>query len=380
MKCLHVTPAFYPATYYGGPIHSVHGLCNALATIPDVDLRVLTTDTAGPAPRDRLPVAGFPTRYTAGYDVYFCRRIWAVDVAPGMLFRLWLMVSWADIVHITGVYSFPTIPALFACRILGKPVVWSPRGALQRWERASRPALKQAWELVCRALIDNRKCVLHATAEPEAEDSTRRIPGVATVVIPNGVDVPGFQARSSWPKGGPLRLLFIGRLHPIKGIENLLHAIAATEPGAVSLTLCGDGEPAYSQGLRALAAELGLGDAVRFAGHVEGEAKLRAFGDSDLCVVPSHSENFGMVVAEALASGVPVVASTGTPWAGLEQHGCGLWVSNEPASLAAAIMSLRDRDLAAMGAAGRAWMEAEYGWVAIGHRMGEVYSELLKRG
>ena len=349
-------------------------------TIPGVDLRVLTTDTAGPAPRDRLPVANSPTRYPAGYDVYFCRRILAVDVAPGMLFRLWLMVSWADIVHITGVYSFPTIPVLLACRILGKPVVWSPRGALQRWERASRPALKQTWELVCRALIDNRKCVLHVTAESEAEDSTRRIPGVATVVIPNGVDVPDFQARSSWPKGGPLRLLFIGRLHPIKGIENLLHAIAATEAGTVSLTLCGDGEAAYAQGLRVLAAKLGLGDAVRFAGHVEGEAKLRAFGDADLCVIPSHSENFGMVVAEALASGVPVVASTGTPWAGLEQHGCGLWVSNEPASLAAAIMSLRDRDLAAMGAAGRAWMETEYGWAAIGHRMAEVYADLLKRG
>lgn len=380
MKCLHVTPSFYPATYYGGPIHSVHGLCNALAMIPGVELRVLTTDTAGPAASDRLAVAGFPTRYPAGYEVYFCPRMWAPDVAPGLLYRLWRMVDWADIVHITGVYSFPTIPALLACRILGKPVVWSPRGALQRWERTSRPALKYAWELVCRALIDRRKCILHLTAEPEAEDSTRRIPGVRTVVVPNGVAIPGLAVRVTRQESDRLRVLFIGRLHPIKAIENLLQAVASMAPGTASLTLCGDGEPGYGQGLRALAAKLGFGDTVRFAGHVEGEAKMRAFEDADLCVVPSYSENFGIVVAEALASGVPVIASTGTPWAGLEQHGCGLWVNNDPASLAAAIMSLSHRDLAAMGAAGRTWMETEYGWAVIGHRMAEVYSDLLKRG
>jgi glycosyltransferase involved in cell wall biosynthesis len=121
---------------------------------------------------------------------------------------------------------------------------------------------------------------------------------------------------------------------------------------------------------------------VTFAGHVEGAQKEKAFENADLCMVPSYTENFCIVVAEALGRGVPVVASRGTPWAGIEKHECGLWVENDPDSLARAIGALAPRDLGAMGARGREWMLSDFGWRKIAldmrHLCGEVVA--MSRG
>lgn len=165
MKVLHVVPAFYPAVYHGGPICSLYSLCNALAR-QGVDLRVLTTDSAGP--RKSVQVDAFPTMTPAGYPVYFCRRRFGVSVAPGLLAYMMRLIRWTDVIHLTAVYSFPTIPVLLSCKVLDKPVVWSPRGSLQRWEGSRRPTLKAVWERVCRVAAP-RRLVLHVTSEEERE-------------------------------------------------------------------------------------------------------------------------------------------------------------------------------------------------------------------
>src|SRR5258708_2669679 len=240
IRILHVTPAFYPATYWGGPIYSVFGLCNALAVIPSVSLKVLTTDSAGSRLRDRVQVTDFPMRFR-GYDVFFCRRQWAASVAPGMILRLWPMIRWADAVHVTGVYSPPTIPALLICRLLGKPLVWSPRGALQRWSGTSHPWAKRLWERVCNALLVKRRSVLHVTSEDEGHESALRILRAEIACIPNGIDLPTLPAERVWKPKGRLRLLYIGRLDPKKGIENLLAALAQLLDGEMELAICGRG-------------------------------------------------------------------------------------------------------------------------------------------
>jgi glycosyltransferase involved in cell wall biosynthesis len=108
-------------------------------------------------------------------------------------------------------------------------------------------------------------------------------------------------------------------------------------------------------------------------------AKTNAFNSADICVAPSHSENFCMVVAEALAHRVPVIASTGTPWQGLEEHGCGLWVDNTPASLAAAVQTLRARPMGEMGSRGRAWMIRDFSWDSVAREMRDLYGRLIER-
>ncbi len=94
--------------------------------------------------------------------------------------------------------------------------------------------------------------------------------------------------------------------------------------------------------------------------------------------MPSFSENFGMVVAESLATGVPVIVSKGAPWSEIEKHGCGLWVGTDPDCLVEAIKHISDSPLAVMGKKGREWMERDFTWPAIAERMNDVYRDLVE--
>ena len=307
MKILHVTPSFYPATSYGGPVFSTYALCNALAADPRVQLRVLTTDTAGPKASQRLDVKSFPTSYPPGYPVFFTRRVLATSVAPGLLARLWSMIGWADVVHLTATYSFPTIPTLALARLRRRPVLWSPRGALlasHTWDDVSRQQVKRIWEKICQAVASDRT-LLHVTSEEEKAASLARMPGLRAIVIPNGIDIPTPVPPRRWQPDGVLRLMFLGRIDPVKAIENLIEGLALLEQRSVRLDVYGTGAADYIDGLKRLAASKQLGDIVHFHGHVEGESKRQAFAEADVCVLPSFSENFSMVVAEALAHGVP---------------------------------------------------------------------------
>lgn len=375
MKVLHVTPAFYPATHWGGFTQSVPGLCDALARTSDIELRVLTTDSDGPTTRRRVSVKAFPERFPAGYDVYYCRRLWGQSVSPGLLRRLWSMVRWADVVHLTATYSFPTIPTLLVCRLLGKPLVWSPRGALQRWQGTTRSGAKSVWEKVCNALCDPKRVVLHLTSEEEKTESVPRIPGARAKVIHNGIDLPDLNGGGG-NRNGNLRLLYLGRLHPIKGIENLLRAVARVKD--VTLSVCGDGEASYRQSLERLASELSLSSRVTFRGAIAAETKGQQFHEADLCVVPSFKENFSMVVAESLSHAVPVIVSDGTPWKQVDQIGCGRCVPNTPEDLARAIEALGDAPLGEMGLRGRNWMQREFGWGVVAREMLTTYRELVQ--
>ena len=377
MKVLHVTPAFYPAGNWGGFSHSVPGLCDALAQNSDIELRVLTTDSDGPKTRKNIPVKAVPTRLPAGYEVYYCRRLFAQSISLALLTRLWSMVRWADVVHLTATYSFPTIPTLLVCRILRKPLVWSPRGALQRWQGTTRARAKSVWEKLCNALCDPTRVVLHTTSEEEKSESWPRIPRTQAKVIHNGVNLPGRNGGRS-QRNGSLRLLYLGRLHPIKGIENLLHALVRIE-GDVTLTLCGDGDFQYRRSLESLVSELSLDGRVTFRGVTDEATKARHFHEADLCIVPSFKENFSLVVAESLSYGVPVIVGDGTPWKQVDQIGCGRCVPNSPDELAKAIEALSDAPLSEMGLRGRDWMQREFSWDVMAEQMLATYRELIAR-
>jgi glycosyltransferase involved in cell wall biosynthesis len=377
LRVLHVAPSFYPATQYGGPIWSTYALCNALAGRDDISLRVLTTDTAAPGSSDRLPVVSFPEIYPPGYEVYFTRRLIGRDVSPGLLARLGNMVAWADVVQLTGTYSFPTIPTLLACRVLGKPLVWSPRGALQashEWPDAQRPILKRSFEAVCRR-VKPRRCVLHATAEVEKAASCARLPEFDAAIIPNAVDYPTELPTRTWVPDRALRLMFISRIDPKKGLDRLLRALPSLK-AQTTLDIYGTGEAGYVRALQKLASDLGVANRIRFHGHVDGDAKRDAFLNADLFVLPTHSENFGMVVAEALAHGVPAVVTHGAPWKELDERGCGRWVENSVSAVAGAIEELRHADLANMGAKGRSWMAADFSWEARADDMKALFCRL----
>jgi len=378
MRVLHVTPSYYPATHYGGPIFSTFALCNALARIPGVDLRVLTCDMAGPDLSQRVPVTDIPVRFDAGYDVYFARRTMLPDIAPGLLKRLWGMAGWADVVILTGTYSFPTLPTLFVCKVRGKPLVWSPRGALQathEWSGARKQTLKKIWERLC-LLLKPRHSTLHVTAQVEKEASLARLPGFTADIISNAVEAPATLPGRAWKPGGALRLMFISRVDPKKGLEILLQAMQRLAP-ETTLDIFGRGEPSYVEALERLASGLGVAERVHFRGHVDGDAKRAAFMSADLFVFATHSENFGMVVAEALAHGVPAIVSHGAPWPDLDAKDCGRWVAKSAQAFAAAIEDVRDKDLEAMGRNGRRWMQEDFSWDNRAVQMHALFKRLI---
>ncbi len=225
--------------------------------------------------------------------------------------------------------------------------------------------------------------VLHVTAEVERTLSRQRMPGLDAALIPNGVEIPPPPEDRAWRPDGRLRLMFLSRLAPKKGLEGLFEALTRL-PDHVTLDIYGTGDADYSRSLETIVEQRGLSARVRFLGHCTGEDKIAAFEKADLFVLPSHSENFGIVIAESLVHGVPVVTTTMTPWAEIEDVGCGRWIENTPDALERAITDLQDADLEAMGRRGRRWATEHYAWPRIADQMIALYRSMThgspKRG
>jgi glycosyltransferase involved in cell wall biosynthesis len=380
MRVTHVVPSFYPAMIYGGPIVSTEALCRYTTRL-GCEVRVLTTNANG---RDAVLDVDTQREITSmdSVRIRYCSRIIPHDISPSMLSVLPHYIRWADVVHLTAVYSMSTLPALACARLLGKPVIWSPRGSLQAWMGKTRACPKGVWNTACRYLASENTC-MHVTSEDEALSCRNAFPKLSTALVPNGVEVPPTPAKRT--RSSVLRVLFVGRLHRIKALENLLDACAklgidGPAPfDSWSLVLAGQGDPTYVSELRDRINVLGLGGRVRMVGAVEGEMKDRAFADAEVLVLPSYKENFGMAVAEALARGIPVLASRMTPWEGVEQTGCGLWVDNDPASLASALRQVARMPMEEMGLRGRAWMHQSFSWDRRAQEMLDVYRSAVDR-
>lgn len=283
-----------------------------------------------------------------------------------------------DIVHNHSLWQLLNIEAGLWANGRRARLVTSPHGTMAPAARAHSAWKKRlVWPLQ-RAVLE-RASLLHATSAEEAADlrSAGFLQPIA--LIPLGMDMPPRTSRDNPPM---LTLLFLGRLHPIKALDNLLNAWAriADHHPAWELRLVGSGEPAHESAIRQMAELL---PRVVLAGPVDEVTKWEAYGQADLFVLPSHTENFGIVVAEALASGLPAVVSRGAPWQGLETEAAGVWTSNAPDELAVALdrmMVLSAGDRAAMGERGRAWMARDFSWDQVARKSMDAYQFILGSG
>jgi len=282
------------------------------------------------------------------------------------------------ILHNHGLWRMPNVYVGRAAARGRVPLVVSPHGML------GPGALKFSWRkkqlfsvLAQRPALAVTKC-FHATSRQELEDIRAFGFSAPVAVIPNGVDIPPAESlRSDDRSEAPRTVLYLGRVHPKKGIDRLLHAwskVADRKPGW-RLRVIGPSEGGHDRELEALSASLGL-RTVEFHPGLFGEEKDAAFREADLFVLPTLDENFGMVVAEALANGTPVISTRGAPWAGLETHGCGWWIDHGVEPLAHCLdlaMAMPREALRSMGAKGREWMARDFSWDHAGDDMLDVY-------
>jgi glycosyltransferase involved in cell wall biosynthesis len=227
-----------------------------------------------------------------------------------------------------------------------------------------------------------RADLLHATSDAEYEEIRALGFTSPVAIIPNGIDVPDSAVQQ--PASRSKTLLFLGRIHPTKGIDTLLRAWGRLQASHCdwSLVIAGKGEPQHEAQLQRSVKEQRL-DRISFPGPLYGGVKSAAYYDAGLFVLPSHSENFGIAVAEALAHGCPAVVSRGAPWAGLDREGCGWWVDDDVDALAQSLdsaMSLPPERLAAMGQKGRSWMERDFSWSTISAQFEEAYRWAIHGG
>lgn len=297
-----------------------------------------------------------------------------------------------DIVHIHCIWSLTLHHCAVICRKRNIPYVIAPRGMLEPW------SLEQKWlkKKIARLLYQDHdlKCAaaLHATAESEAEQFRKLGFKNPVIVSPNGVNVPKEWGTGNWERGtdeGVRRVLFVSRMHPKKGVIELVEAWNALTTHNPQLanwicelvyTVSGETEREYESQVKAKVKELGLSDRFIFTGPLNDEKKWRAYARADLFVLPTYSENFGIVVAEALWAGLPVITTKGTPWQELNERGCGWWVDIGVESLTVALkeaMSLDDAQRREMGARGRALIEEKYTWEAVVIAMVKGYEEVL---
>lgn len=374
MRVLMVTSVYQPATAYGGPVESMHHLAAALVR-EGVEVNVVTTDADGTA-RVTLPdgpIAGVQvSRYAA----------WPLN-SHGVSARLWRAVFREapahDLIHCQGLFLPSTTAALWAGRLLGKPVVVSPRGSLMAWGLNQRRWRKRLYLGLLDA-VPLRRAWLHLASEVEQADATA-LDFHRTFVVPNGVDVDRWAApvaldvRARWnlPPDRPL-VVSIGRFHPVKNLDLLLDA---TRDLGVTLVLAGDAENAYGRQIRERIERERRTD-VALIGYVEGEAKAALLQQAQVFASSSHVESYGLAIVEALAAGCGVLCTEGAPWQEVADAGAGLRVPATPEAFGAGLRLLL-RDPAGRSAAAML-LAARHAWPERGREMHKRYAAILASG
>jgi glycosyltransferase involved in cell wall biosynthesis len=366
------------AQKHGGTTFSVASLCEASAAAGV--RQSLITIQAPEGVTEHLPSPELvETIRISGLHFSALRLFWSPSFKSAV--RSYCREHRVQVIHSHGIWTIPNLVAASVARELGLPLVVSTHGMLEPWAWRYHAWKKRPvwWLWECRNLC--RAAVLQTTAQKEVV--ALRAIGLRNpaAIIPIGVDAP--PAHQSGKRSGVRTALFFSRIHPTKGLINLVKAWSQVRPAGWQMVVCGPDESGHSLEVKRAVAKAGLSEVFDFRPPVYGPEKETLYASADLFVLPTFTENFGIVIAEALASGVPVITTKGAPWAELPARQCGWWVDIGVEPLAAALReatSLSDPQRQAMGQRGRRFVEENYSWPKIGREMFSVYSWILGQG
>ena len=378
IHALHTIAGLHPR--FGGPSRVMVDLADALAQQEGLNVTLLTqADSGAPilenaCPRVKRRVVADRSRLARNFSV-----------AVSQSLRQLMDEDRPAIVHSHGLWLPVNHHSAAASRRYGVPLVVQPHGMLEPWSLAHK-AMKKQLAMALFQRRDLRSAKLFVATSGAEFDSIRRLGFSQPVaIIPNGIVPPVYEAvllqpaAASSPKKN---VLFLSRIHPVKGLLNLVKAWSSLSNGGWKLRIAGPDEGGHLAEVLALVEQLQLHDSVEYVGEADSARKAALYKDAALLVLPTLSENFGVVVAEALSYGVPVITTRGAPWADLVTYGCGWWVEQGVQPLAEALgaaMSMDDAELIAMGARGREYVR-RYDWTNLAGNLADTYRWLLGVG
>ena len=385
LKILHVIPAV--AARYGGPSSSIWGMCAALARQPGIEVELATTDADGLC--GRLD----PTTISCPFPVHVFPRTVSERWKYSQDLGKWLCrhAHEYDVIHAHALWTYSTGAVARAARRVDVPYVVRPAGMLSEYS-LSRHAWKKRvyWSLVERRTA-SQAARFHATSLGERTDILRCLPSAAVSVIPNGVEQAAWDTPINSTllrqRCGPICgdqpiALFLSRLHPKKGItELLLPAWKQLKISAFLAIVGGPDEhaPTYVQHVRNTIDEMDLTHRAAYLGPSYGQERWSMLDGADAFVLPSRSENFGIVVAEAMARSCPVVVTAEVQSAEhVAQAQSGIIVSHDARSLVRALhelLSQSDR-CRALGEAGRRYAAVHFRWEHIASQLRKMYYDI----
>lgn len=393
MKLLCVSPEYWPAFQSGGPVTSVHGLSKALVKL-GVDVTVYTTNCF----LDGRVIINKEVNVDQVKVVYFSFVKYLEFLGePGWQFSLQMTKTLRsdlkrfDLVHIHAVWNYPMAVAAHYCRLYDKPYIISPRGTLYPYTIG-----KKAWKklpyyyLITKRGIKYAK-VVHYTTYDEMEKCHSFL-GLKNkaITVHNGIDMSEYSNlpdRESLIERYPILkgkkvILFLGRIHWIKGLDILSKAYGrlARERKDVHLLIVGPNEGGYEKKVKGWLNEEGVLEHVSFTGMLRDKAKLEVLAGSDLFVLPSYSESFGMAVVEAMACRLPVIISNRVGiYSEVAESKAGLVIEADAGQLTEAMTHLLDNpDICKeMGENGMKLVSEQFALDKVAERMVDVYESIL---
>lgn len=383
MRILHVISNLSPR--YGGPSKVCIEMSRALARVGE-EVTIYTTNRDFPAGVMKVPHS-VPVN-KSGYTVwYFPVEFPPYAMSLGMARRLRGNLQDFDVIHIHGLYRFPQAAAAHYARLHRVPYIIRPHGSLDPflYHRRKNRLVKRAYEhLVERRNLD-QAAAIHFTSQEEMDLTSLLNLRAMGVVIPNGLDLAEYRDlpdrgrfRERYGLGDKKIILHLGRINFKKGLDILVGAFArlAKSREDVRLVLAGPDNEGFGAQVKEWLTERGVEDKAVFTGMLQGEEKLEVLVDADVFALPSYTENFGIAVVEAMASGLPVVISDRVNiWREVAEAGAGLITTCNERDVAEATSALLEDCYTrqVMGEAGKALVRRSYDWDSLVWRLIDVY-------
>ena len=373
LRVIHSCGPLMPET--GGLAHYIVELCSNLSE-DGVDVRMLALDMGdrfSEAQEVNVPLTQVPVKCALGMT-----PVWT----PHYEFELKCMVSNFEphLIHDHGLWITTKMAAQRVVQQSSLPLVVSTHGMLTPWALRHRFGRKKlAWWLYQKKVL-LAASAFHASSSSEAEGIRNLGFDKPIAVIPHAIQLPDLQTISTSRSSSQRTLLFLSRIHPVKGLLNLIAAVESASLVNWQVIIAGPDENGYRTEVERAVENSNLTKQITFHEPVYGQAKWDLIRQADLFILPSFTENFGIAVAEALACGIPVITTTGTPWEDLAKYRCGWWVEGDVHSLTRALLeahSLSPEALKDMGDNGRQLIETKYSWPRVVDQMTWFYRWIL---